>query len=191
MIHKMKHKIHEYCAKNALKKARKKEGRQKPHFEPSAFDHAVISWVTPEYIKHEKGFFWKVAAITFLAVLAAFGLMENAWTFSLAIVAFGVTYFLINLEAPKNVEVKISETGIKFGNRKYSYGKIKAFWVIYQPPYVKTLNIRVHGEFLSDISIQLNGQNPAMVREFLLTKIPEMEGKAETLSDALFRLLKI
>lgn len=191
VIHKIKTKIREHRARRALKKAQKREARHRIHNEPSAFDHAVISWTAPEYIKHEKSLFWKVCAVTFVAVFAAFGLMENAWTFSLAIIVFGVTYFIVHLEHPKRVEIKISPIGIKFGNRKYSYGKIKAFWIIYSPPHIKTLNIRVHGEFLTDISIQLDGQNPALVREYLLSKIPEMEGKTESLGDAILRLLKI
>jgi len=191
MIHKIKNKIKEHRARRALKKAQKREARQRVHEDPSAFDHAVISWTAPEYISHEKGLLWKVCAVTFLAVFAAFGFMENAWTFSAAIIVFGITYFIVHLEHPKRVEVKISPTGIKFGNRKYSYGQIKAFWIIYNPPHIKTLNIRVHGEILTDIAIQLDGQNPAVVREYLLSKIPEMEGKNESLSDAIFRLLKI
>jgi hypothetical protein len=191
MIHRIKTKIREHRARRALKKAQKREAKQRVHDEPSAFDHAVISWTAQEYIKHEKGLFWKVCAVIFIAVFAAFGFMEDAWTFSLAIIVFGVTYFIVHLEHPKHVEVKISATGIKFGNRKYSYGKIKAFWIIYNPPHIKTLNIRVHGEFLTDISIQLDDQNPAVIREYLLSKIPEMEGKSESLGDAILRLLKI
>lgn len=191
MLHRIKHKIKEHRAKRALKKAQKMEAKQRAFADPSAFDHSVLSWTAPEYIKHEKGLFWKVCAVAFIAIMAAFGFMQDAWTFSMAIIAFAVTYFLVHLEHPRKVEVKLSHIGIKVGNRMYGYGKIKAFWIIYQPPQVKTLNIRVSGGVLTDIDIQLDGQNPAVVREFLLSKIPEMEGKTESFSDAILRLLKI
>jgi len=109
----------------------------------------------------------------------------------LAIIVFTAVYSLIHLEHPRNVQVKISEIGVKVGLKKYSYGKIKAFWIIYEPPFVQTLNLRVEGDFIGEITIQLAGQDPAQVREYLISKIPEMEGKSESFSDILVRLFKI
>lgn len=180
MLHKIKTKLNERKAKRMVAESA-----------PSAFDDAEISWVAPEYIKHDRGLLWKISAVLVVLIAAGFGIMYNAWTFSLAIVAFAVAYSLVRLEHPRDVDVKISNVGIKIGAKKIPYSRIRAFWVIYEPPFIQTFNIRVSGDLLLDISIQMNGQDPAKLREFLLSKIPEMEGKGESLSDALLRLFKI
>ncbi|MFA6992501.1 MAG: hypothetical protein WC269_04465 [Candidatus Gracilibacteria bacterium] len=196
MLNKIKHKVKQHREKRALKKAQKREahgrhGTELSHEHASAYDNAVIHWTAPEYIRHERGLLWKVAAATVISLLMVFAVMEDSLTFSLAIIAFAATYYLVHLEHPKRVEVKLSNIGIKVGKRMYSYGKIKAFWICYMPPHVKTLNIHVDGGLVNDITIQLDGQNPSDVREFLLTKIPELEGKSESLGDAILRILKI
>ncbi len=179
-----------------IKKIKRKRAEKKAkHYAlrnaPSAYDEAVLSWIAPETIRHDRGLAWKIITPIFLILVIAAGFYYNAATFSVAIIAVIAVYYLAHLEHPKDVEVKISKIGIKVGSRKYSYGRIKAFWIIYEPPYVKTLNIRISGEFISDITIQLDGQNPSPVREFLFSKIPELEGQTEKISDIVFRLFKI
>lgn len=191
MLKKIKAKYHQH----KLKRAQKREARHQQLYElkntPSAYDEAILSWVTPEAIRHERGTIWKFLIGIALIFTIAWGIVYNAWTFSLAIGVFAVVYYLIHLEHPKDIEIKISNIGIKVGGRKYPYSRIKAFWLIYEPPYIKTLNLRVSGEMVSDITIQLNGQHPADVRQFLMERIPELEGQSEKLSDIFLRLFKI
>ncbi|MBD3360434.1 hypothetical protein GF366_01380 [Candidatus Peregrinibacteria bacterium] len=157
----------------------------------SAFDKAVISWIAPEIIRYQKGKIWKIFTFSSLIAAVIIGILYNAWTFSLAIIVFAATYYIINRENPKVVEVAVSDIGIKVGERKYPYNRITAFWIVYDPPIIRTLNIRVKGDLLMDIPIELYNQNPGEVREFLLEKIPELEGQAESLSDVFSRLFKI
>lgn len=158
---------------------------------PSAFDDAVISWIAPEVVRHERGVLWKtVAGLTFL-VGSIVAFLYDAWTFGLAIFACGVVYYIEHLEHPKDVEVKLSEIGVKYGSRKYSYNKIKSFWIIYEPPFVATLNLRVIGHYPGIVTIQLHGQDPAAVREYLISKVPELPGQSESLSDIFIRIFKI
>lgn len=175
-------------------KQKRKERKEKIYRllnEPSAYDDAILSWVAPETIRHERGLAWKIIISLILAAAIAWGIVYNAWTFSLAVGVFAIVYYIIHLEHPKDVEIVISEIGIKVGGRKYPYNRIRAFWVIYEPPFVKTLNLRISGGIGGDITIQLDGQHPAPVREILIGKIPEMEGQAEKVSDIFLRLFKI
>jgi len=119
------------------------------------------------------------------------GFFQGQWSFSLVMVTFAITYYIMHRDHPKDVEIKISEIGIKVGKRKYPYSKIKSFWIFYDPPYISTLNIRYNDHVIVDIAIQLEGQNPADVREFLLGKIPEKVGHLEAFTDVLARLFKL
>ncbi|MFA7686035.1 MAG: hypothetical protein WCX95_04520 [Candidatus Gracilibacteria bacterium] len=191
MLKKIKEKYHSHKLRSAQKKEERQQLIHQIKNAPSAFDQAVITWEAPEYVVHEKGLIWKITMLIIVALIAGLSLYYDSWTFALVIVIFALVHTLVHLEHPRNVQVKISEIGIKVGFRKYSYGKIKAFWVIYEPPFVQTLNLRVEGDFIGEITIQLADQDPAAVREYLISKIPEMEGKSESLSDILVRLFKI
>lgn len=185
MITKIKNKI-------KTRKIQKAQEREYLRNLPSSFDHEKISWFTPEYIKYEKGLLWKVLVILIATALISWGIVSKAWTFSVVMVVFVVVYYLlIHREHPKAVKVVLSNIGIKVGHRKYPYSKIKAFWIIYNPPYTKTLHIRVQNDFAVDIPIYLHHQDPAEIREFLLEKLPELEGHRESFSDILLRIFKI
>ncbi len=158
---------------------------------PTAYDEALLKWDGPETLHHNRGTAWKVVMGLLLIGMITYGILTNAWTFSLVIAVFAVVYYLHNREHPKDVEVKISNIGIKVGNRKYPYSRIRAYWFIYEPPFVSTLNIRVDGELVNDIKIQLHDQNPGPVRQLLSQHLPELEGQTEKMSDIFFRLFKI
>lgn len=191
MFTKIKTKIRNKIEKHKLSHARRKEQLHIINNAPSEYDKAVISWIAPEMIRHERGIVWKITISLISAVLIAGGVVYNSWTFSLAIAAFIVVYYLMNLEHPKDVEIKLSGIGIKVGARKYPYSRIKSFWIIYEPPYVKTLNLRITGELVADITIQLNHQNPSEVRNFLMKNITELAGQSEKITDTFLRLFKI
>lgn len=191
MLAKIKAKYQEH----RLRKAQKREERKR-HIDliknsPSAYDEALIYWVAPETVIHVRGPLWKTVMGILVIAVVAWGIYDGSWTFSLVIGTFAIAHYLIHLEHPKATEIKISDIGIKVGTRKYSYSQIKAFWIIYEPPYVQTLNIRVQGKVNDDITIQLWHQSPSTVREFLMGKIPELEGQSEKLSDIFLRLFKI
>jgi hypothetical protein len=191
MIKKIKSKI----KKGRLARAQKKEQKRQHHYaiknQPTAYDEAILAWVAPETVRHERGHVWRIVMSFLGFAWAAWAAYTGAWTLAVVIIAFMITYSIVHLEHPKDVEIVVSAVGIKVGGRKYAYSRIKAFWVIYDPPLVKTLNIRVAGEVISDITIQLGNQSPAAVREVLLEKIPEMEGATEKISDIFIRLFKI
>lgn len=184
MLKKIKSKI----KNRKLKKAIEKEYRQN---EKTSFDDSIISWVAYEYPKHERGTLWKVLSISFVVVAIALGIFFNAVTFSLAIASFALVYYLLHKENPKKIEIKISNIGIKIGNIKYPYSEIKEFWIIYEPPFVRTLNLRVRSGLINEVKVELGGQDPAQLREILMAKIKELEGQKEGLTDTILRLFKL
>jgi hypothetical protein len=174
-----------------LHKALKREALTLANRIDTAYDKAVISWTAPEYVKFKKGWIWYTIFTVLFLGGAAIAYLFSSWTFSLVLVAFFVVYMIFDRRKPKNVKVILSEVGIKVGSRIYQYGRIRTFWIIYNPPFAKTLNIRVHNEFLVDIEIQLGDQDPTVIYEFLSRKLPELEGKTESLLRHFERLFKL
>jgi len=158
----------------------------------NAFEQEVkISWEAPEIEHHERGLVWKITMSIIVLSIIVLGLFYNNWTFSLLIFVFALTYYLSNFKKPEILIVKISNIGIKVGTRNYPYSRIEKFWIIYEPPFISTLNISIQGELLNQITIQLNEQDPSEIREFLSKKIKEDKGKIISLTDIILKLLKI
>lgn len=176
-----------------LRKIKNKNQKRKEALRniPTGFDHAEIEWKALEHPRHERGRLWYITVGVLTTAAIAWGLFFNAWTFSLVVMVFVFVYALLHRDEAEEVEVKISSIGIKVGHRKYPYNRIKAFWVIYEPPMTRSLYIRVNGDIAVDIAIELNDQNPAEVRDFLIERIPEMEGKNQSLTELFLRIFKI
>lgn len=157
------------------------------------YDNAIFAWRAQEYLQHQKGARWYLVAGIIAAIFIFVAIVQGNWTMALAIVTFGAVYYYIqNYHPPKEIEIKISEMGIKIGHKTYPFSHIKAFWFHYNPPFIKTLNIRVDkGHYYADLSIQLNNQDPVQLRQFLCTQISEWEGKDEAFLDILLRLLRL
>ena len=173
------------------RKLKKIQNREMETNTESSFEEEVISWTAPESVKYNRGMLWKVVVSLISAGLVVFGFFYNAWTFSLAVIVFAIVYAIVNRKDPKEIKVIISEIGIKAGYRKYPYSAIKDFCIVYNPPYASELHLRVLNDIAHEIIIHLWGQNPAQLRNYLLTHLKEKTDHRESFSDAILRLFKI
>jgi len=158
---------------------------------PSAFDQAIISWEAPEYIQHEKGWKWFLAAGIAVLLLAVYSAVTGNWTLVIAILVMSALYVKLHFELPKPIEIIISKAGVKAGRKHIPFQDIKSFWIIYEPPHVKTLNLKMNKTFQQDVTIQLGNQDPGDLREFLCAQVREIEGKKESFADTLIRIFKL
>lgn len=160
--------------------------------EKALYDHAVFTWVAPEYIQHPKSKVWFLAAAIIAGIVILIDILTQDYTMALAVVVLAGVYLYIHAHhPPKEIRIIISNMGIKVGSMLFPYTSIQAFWMHYQPPHLTTLNLRVKEHFFSDIIIQLNHEDPVPIRHFLCGQIKEWEGKNERLSDVMLRLLKL
>lgn len=154
-------------------------------------EHALISWIAPQYLQHNRDKRWYAIAIAIGIISILLALILDNWTMALAIITFAAVYHYIQTNhPPKDIAIAITELGIHMGEVFIPYSHINAFWIIYKKQ-VKTLTLHVQGRLYSEVIIQLNGQNPSEVRNYLLTQISEWEGKDERVIDILLRLLKL
>ncbi len=151
----------------------------------------LLSWEAPEYVKHEKGIIWATIAISITAALIAYAILSGAWTMALAFFTLAIVYYLQQKNNPQDITIEITDMGLKIAGRLYQWSSIKAFWIVYDPPFVTTLHIRFVKKSQADIVVQFAGQDPVVIREHLLRQIPEWEGKEEAAIDALIRAFKL
>lgn len=199
---KNKHKT-EHHLRQAMDREQKEHesGKKKARFLPvlpdspqhiALYDKAVFTWIAPEYIQHPKSKAWYLAAGVIAGVIVLLDIITNNYSMGLAVIVLAAVYIYIHTHhPPKDIKITVSRMGIKVGHMIFPYSSIQAFWIIYQPPHVTTLNLRVKEHFFSDVIIQLNHEDPVPIREYLCGQIPEWEGKTERTGDILLRLLKL
>lgn len=172
-------------------KSTKKTAKKTAQTKKNAFEKAVISWEAPEYIQHEKGWKWFLAAGMAIILFSVWSVLAGNWTLVIALVVLASVYYWQHFSKPEHVKVIISRAGIKVKNKEFPFQNIESFWIIYRPPHVKTLNIRSNSKFLPDVTIQLGNQDPGELREYLASQIRELEGKEETFIESLIRIFKL
>ena len=109
-------------------------------------------------------------------------------------IMFCVIIFSIILfsgQSARTITYKVTKTGITSGNSVYGYKTIKKFWILYNPPAIKTLNLETTAYLNNIVSMELGRQDPVELKLYLSQYLPEDLDREESLSDILARNLKI
>ena len=118
-------------------------------------------------------------------------ILTDSATGAIATILLAGVYFLASREHPRTQKVEINDLGIKIDDKFHPYSNIRYFWILYNPPLTATLNFALVGRVGKLITAQLGGQDPAPVRNFLRTQIPEVQGRKESFFDSIGKLLRI
>jgi len=156
------------------------------------FNKAAFSWIAPEYLQHPKSLRWWFAATAVLLVSIVLEALTGSWTMLAATVVFAIVYYITHqYHPPRHTKINLSELGVKIGHRQIAFAEIEFFWIIYHPPSVKRLFLRIKDSFLPDLVIELENQDPQAIKAFLERHLVEVTGVKEHFSDQLLRLFKL
>jgi len=151
----------------------------------------LSSWVFPEYVKHQRTASWYLGAVILIAGLLLYAVWTSNFLFAVMIIVVFMTIIFHNFGEPAQIDFVIFEDGAQIGSKFHLWSDIKKFWIIYQPPEVKTLYFDFKG-LAPTVSVDLVDQNPLQVRELLLRYLKEDLGHDRELAgDELSRWLKI
>ena len=151
----------------------------------------LMEWETPEFFPMPRTKKWYVVALAIVAGLIAYAVYTGSATMAIAFVLLAAIFLMTHKKEPRILKVQITKLGVKYGGDFYSYHTINAFWIVYHPPFVTSLYIRLGGKSFRYVKIELNMQNPVEVRNTLSKEIPEIEGMNERPVDLLTRLLRL
>lgn len=154
-------------------------------------DEVVLEWKTPEFIPHSKGPAWFLTAAGLMIAFTAYAILTGSATMAIVFILLGGVYYLTHNQAPRILEIKVTRLGIAVGTRFYPFGNLNAFWIVYNPPFVRKLYLRTSDKTNREIKIELNDQSPVALRQALAREIPEIEGGQENKADMLIRLLRL
>jgi hypothetical protein len=151
----------------------------------------LLEWQAPEFIRHAKNKNWYLAAGILTLCLVAYALVTGSATMAIVFIVLAGVYTLTHNQEPKNLRIKITQLGMYVDDQFYPYNMINAFWLVYRPPFVRTLNLRLVGKTSNRLVLQLDSQNPVEVRALLAKEVPEVEGQQEAPADTLIRLMRL
>lgn len=149
-------------------------------------------WTIQEYEQYTRKLSWFVLMGIVGSVLIILALWRGNFLFLVIIILFGIILFLQSEQRPPQIPFKITDIGIIIGSRLYAYDELENFYIIYQPPVVKSLYFETKAPYRPRIHIPLLDQNPLEIRESLLQFLPEdLEQEQEPLSERMARDLQI
>lgn len=152
-------------------------------------EEIFFSWEAPEFLEHERDLKWYISAGILALGLLAYSLYTKDWFFVVVIIILIIILSHHLRVKPKIRTYGIARTGIYVDKRFYSYDQIHSFWIVYQPP-VKTINILFSKGYLPPLTIQLEDQDPVLIKNILKKFIPEQEKRGESFWDKTLRILK-
>ena len=157
----------------------------------SAFDEGIFGWYAPEWIRFESTWKWYLIAGLVDAALIGYAIWEGSWTMGLVFALVPLIYLLEHHRKPKLTNVIVSHWGIKYGDVKIPFTDIKRFWIHHHPPHVDELRLQTTSRIHPEVVIPLMGASPSLIRQYLVTQVPEWEGKHMPLTDIVTRMLRL
>ena len=92
----------------------------------------------------------------------------------------------------REITIQIGEDGVLLGSKLYQYSSMEKYWIIYNPPQVKSLYIQFKNFLSPRLVISLEEQSPLRVRQILSNYIVEdLDQEEEPPLDTLTRALKL
>lgn len=158
---------------------------------PDIHNEILLEWMTPEFMPMHRSKLWYVIAGFVMLGIIGYAVYSESITMAVVFILLAGTFMMTNKQKPRMIKVKISNLGIEYDKQFYHYHNINAFWIVYQPAYVRSLYLRIAGKGFKYIKIELNHQNPVEVRDLLSKEIPEIEGAEERPIDIITRLLRL
>jgi len=149
-----------------------------------------ISWIAPEFIEYQKNPKWYVSLLIVGVILLAYAIWQKDILTFITFLALIFAAYVFAHRKPKQVKVNLTGKGIGLNSEEYPYNSLKSFWIIYNPPEVKTLHIETTQYLNKELVIQLQEVDPNDVRALLERYLPENFEKEESYTDKLMRKLK-
>ncbi len=151
-------------------------------------DKNEVSWSAPEYDHQPKSkeWFWALGILTFALIVAAL-LLKN-FLFASFILLAGFTVALYGVKKPAIIKYSVSGGGVKIAEKFYPYESLKSFWIRYEPPAKKELELITKKIIMPRLILPLEDADPNEVRAILIKVLKEEEVQ-ESLSEIIARRL--
>ncbi len=150
-----------------------------------------FSWKFIEFPNYERTRRWYTIWVAVIALILLFSLLTANFLFALIILMAAMTFSLFH-RTKGEVDFKITEDGILVNDRFFEYKDLKNFFIIYEPPHIKTLYFEPKSLLNPRIPVNLEDQNPVQVRDVLKQYLEEdLDREYEPITDQVSRMFKL
>jgi hypothetical protein len=151
-------------------------------------EEVLMQWNAPEYKQYDRPKSWYLILLLIAGILIVISLITANYLLVIITVILAVIVNSITRNDPKDLDIAVTKKGVKIGEKLYTFAEdLNSFWILYNPPELKTLNFKRQQRFMPEISIQLEKQNPLKIREFLLEYLEEEIEREEHMADQISR----
>ena len=156
-------------------------------------NNTEISWVVPEFEKHERSKNWYIGAVTISLFLLIFAIFTSNFLFAIIIITAALITIIHDGKDADPVNIILDEDGIIVGRKFYDYDVLKNFSVLFKPKEdLKNIYFEFKNPTKQRLSIPLFDNHPLQIRDFLLKYLSEdLERTNMPLSENISKLLKI
>jgi len=149
----------------------------------------TISWQAPDFIEYKKSNKWYIIiSLIGLGLLVLFFFIKLYAAMAVVVAALIALFVNANLK-PEIIKYTITDAGISFKNKEYSFGNLKSFFIDTQAGYPRLL-LEQNGKFKAPLSIIIGKINPKIIQSFLLKKLPENSELAQSARTSIDDLIK-
>lgn len=150
-----------------------------------------LEWRAPIIASPERSPRWYLVGGICVIVFAAYGILTRNWTFALAVLLLGGTYFLLrNSTAPLH-RLRVEDGGFLIDDEFIGWDDCESFWFVHLPEYTELHILKKKPSWNHEVIIQTGPVDPANVRRVLSEYLSEKSDQKERITDAIIRFLKL
>ncbi|MDX9892793.1 MAG: hypothetical protein RB292_00055 [Patescibacteria group bacterium] len=155
------------------------------------YGEVFFHWKFFEFAKHQRNEGWYFWAGLVVVLLLVYSIVAADLLFGFIVILVTMILILFN-RTNSEIDFRITEDGILINRKLYQYKDLKNFYIIYNPPEVKTLYFEPKSILSPRIPVALEDQNPVKIRELLKKYLEEdLEREDEPVSDQTSRMFKL
>ena len=152
-------------------------------------ENKITTWHSREFVYYEKSTGWYITFTAIILMLIAYNIFLKDYFAALTFFLIGLATWYFAQIKPSIVEVSISDKGIYFDETHIPYASIKRFWIVHHQK-AKALHLETTAYLNRFMVIQLEDQDPEVIRDILIEFIPQTPDNEETLTRRLARKFK-
>ena len=132
----------------------------------------IVSWEAQEFRRYDKSSLWYLVLILSASIVVVFFLLERDVFGAISLAIIAALVFLFARQTPEKIFIELNAKGVKFGKLLYSFKELKYFWIVHDQNH-RSVNFHTSALINNTLILELDGQDPEVVRGFLLKHLPE------------------
>lgn len=159
-------------------------------YEEIGSEEVIMKWEAPEFEQFDRPKSWYIILLIVAILLIVYALITANYLLAIIVVMLAIVINTLTRKKPDILNMAITQKGVLISNNLYTFEEdLDTFWVLYNPPDLKTLNFTRQQRFMPQVTVQLNNANPLKVREILLEYLEEDVEREEHVADKISRRL--